>query len=191
VPSQVHFFLHQKDFPGKYHTIQRKNAFQILRIINIQQYQQIARTNGEKSMNIITKFFVKANVYLFRISGGRLGSRMGKQSVLLLHTLGRKSGKSFSTTLSYYRDGENYLVVASNWGREVPPDWFLNLLKQPDTTIQVKGKDIQVVARQADGDDYSRLWEWIARYNSQYIEYQKSLTRRIPIVILTPVEKQE
>jgi F420H(2)-dependent quinone reductase len=141
----------------------------------------------ENSMNVITKFFVKANVYLFQVTGGRLGSQMGKQSVLLLHTIGRKSRKSFATTLSYYRDGANYLIVASNWGKENPPDWFLNLLKQPNTTIQVKGKEIPVVARQADGDDYSRLWEWIARYNSQYIEYQKSLTRRIPIIILAPI----
>jgi F420H(2)-dependent quinone reductase len=140
-------------------------------------------------MNAMTKLFVKANVYLFQVTGGRLGSRMGKQSVLLLHTIGRKSGKIFSTTLSYYRDGENYLIVASNWGREVPPDWFLNLVKQPDTTIQVKGRLIKVEASQAEGDEYLRLWDLIARYNSQYIEYQKSLTRRIPIVILSPIGK--
>ena len=74
-------------------------------------------------MSIVTKVFARANAFLLQVTNGRLGSRMGKQSVLLLHTVGRKSGKSYTTPLSYYRDGENYLIAASNWGQEDPPDW--------------------------------------------------------------------
>jgi deazaflavin-dependent oxidoreductase (nitroreductase family) len=111
---------------------------------------------------------------------------MGKQSVLLLHTVGRKSGNAYTTPLSYYRDGKNYLVVASNWGKDEPPDWFRNLMHKPHTTIQVEGTTLQVAARSAEGADYRRLWELITRKNSQYLAYQKAVTRRIPIVILTP-----
>ena len=114
---------------------------------------------------------------------------MGKQSVLLLHTVGRKSGKSYTTPLSYYRDGENYLIVASNWGQKDPPDWFRNLVRHSRTTIQVKDTTLQVEARQAEGGEYQRLWQVVTRQNSQYLEYQKTLTRRIPIVILTPVSQ--
>jgi deazaflavin-dependent oxidoreductase (nitroreductase family) len=142
-------------------------------------------------MSIMTKVFTRANAFLLQITNGRLGSSMGKQSVLLLHTLGRKSGKSYSTPLSYYRDGKIYLIVASNWGKEDPPDWFRNLMQHSRTTIQVKGATLQVEARQAEGEEYQRLWEVVTRQNSQYLEYQKALTRRIPIVILTPVPQPD
>ena len=138
-------------------------------------------------MSMMTKVFTRANAVLLQITRGRLGSRMGKQSVLLLHTVGRKSGKAYATPLSYYRDGENYLIVASNWGREDLPDWFRNLMQHARTTIQVKDTTLQVEAHQAEGEDYQRLWELVTRQNSQYLEYQKTLTRRVPIVILTPV----
>ena len=140
-------------------------------------------------MSILTKSFVRANAFLFQITNGRFGNRMGKQSVLLLHTVGRKSGKSYTTPLSYYRDGENYLIVASNWGKEEQADWFRNLMRHSRTTIQVKDTTLQVEARQAEGEEYQRLWKDVTRQNPQYIEYQKTLTRRIPIMILTPVSK--
>ena len=151
--------------------------------------ERCADADGEYIMNILTKFFVRANAFLFRITNGRLGDRMGKQSVLLLHTVGRKSGKSYTTPLSYYRDEENFLIVASNWGMEEPPDWFRNLMLHSRTTIQVKDTTFQVEARQAEGEEYQRLWKDVTRQNSQYLEYQKTLTRRIAIVILTPVAK--
>jgi F420H(2)-dependent quinone reductase len=112
---------------------------------------------------------------------------MGKQSVLLLYTIGRNSGKIHATTLSYYPDGENYLIVASNWGQEQPPDWFLNLEKTPITTIQVKNVTIRVKAKRAEGKQYQQLWELVTQHNSQYIEYQNHLVRKIPIMILIPI----
>jgi len=142
-------------------------------------------------MSLFTTVFPKANAFIYRITNGRLGSRMGKQSVLLVHTIGRKSGKPYTTPLSFYRDGGNYLIVGSNWGKENPPDWFLNLMQHPQTTIQVKGKTLQVEAYQAEGEDYQRLWAVVTKKNSQYLEYQKTTTRQIPILILTPESKSE
>jgi deazaflavin-dependent oxidoreductase (nitroreductase family) len=103
------------------------------------------------------KFFTAANVFIYQKTKGRLGNRMGRQSVLLLHTTGRKSGKSYVTSLSFYRDGNTYLVVASNWGKEYHPDWFLNLMQHPHTTIQVGHIKIEVEARQALEEEYKRL----------------------------------
>jgi len=111
---------------------------------------------------------------------------MGRQSVLLLHHTGRKSGKSRMTTLTYFRDANTYLLVASNWGKEYHPDWFHNLMQQPRTTIQVGAVTIPVEAHQAQGEEYTRLWELVTRLNDQYIKYQAGLKRQIPIVILTP-----
>lgn len=138
-------------------------------------------------MSTWTKTWGRANTFLFQITNGRLGSRLGKQAVLLLHTVGRKSGKSYTTPLSYYREGGNYLIVASNWGKEIAPDWFHNLMGHPRTTIQVKDATFQVEAREASREEYPRLWEIVTRQNAQYLAYQKALTRRIPIVILTPI----
>ena len=132
------------------------------------------------------KFFTRLNVSVFRLSGGRLGSKMGRQSVLLLHTQGRKTGKHYLTTLSCYRDGENYLVVASNWGKESHPSWYYNLLQYPNTVIQVGSKTINVTAQPAGEIAYQRLWVLVTQKNEQYIEYQKKMNRRIPIVVLRP-----
>jgi deazaflavin-dependent oxidoreductase (nitroreductase family) len=132
------------------------------------------------------KFFTAVNVFIYQATKGRLGNRMGRQSVLLLHAIGRKSGKSYITSLSFYRDGNRYLVVASNWGKEYHPDWFLNLMQHPHTSIQVGPTTIQVEAHQAHAEEYTRLWELVTHQNEQYIHYQKGLKRQIPIVILTP-----
>ena len=137
-------------------------------------------------MNNWTKTFIRVNAFIYEKTKGRLGSRLGKQSVLLLHTTGRKSGKIYTTPLSYYRDGETYLLVASNWGKENNPNWYQNLLEHPSTTIQVEATTIPVVAQSAQGDEYKRLWELVTAKNTQYMKYQKDLTRQIPIMILTP-----
>ena len=136
------------------------------------------------------KLFTSLNVFVFRLSNGRIGNKLGKQSVLVLNTIGRKSGKTRATTLSYYRDNNNYLLVASNWGKENQPDWLYNLRQQPHTTIQVGSKTIMVEAHQAQDNEYQRLWQLVTEHNNQYIEYQKGLKRRIPIIILAPIDEE-
>jgi deazaflavin-dependent oxidoreductase (nitroreductase family) len=126
------------------------------------------------------------NVFIYRLTRGRLGSKMAGQSVLLLHTVGRKSGKSFTTPVNYYGDGENYVLVASNWGKDNHPAWFYNLKQHPDTTVQVKDRIIRVVARQAAGQEYERLWKFVTSKNGYYVRYQAGTRRSIPIVILVP-----
>ncbi len=134
------------------------------------------------------KIMTSLNVFVYQASNGRLGSRMGRQSMLVLHTIGRKTGKRHAATLAYYRDGVAYLVVGSNWGKEQHPAWYLNLMHEPRTTIQVKDTVIQVEAQDVtQEEEYRRLWEFIARQNSQYTHYQKGINRRIPIVRLLPV----
>ncbi len=134
-----------------------------------------------------TKYLTSANVLVYKLSNGRVGSRLGKQSVLLLNTTGRRTGKHYSTSLSYYRDGETYLLVASNWGKESNPAWYLNLMQQPRTTIQVGSQIIPVEAHTVTPEEYGRLWDLIAGKNKQYNQYQMGMKRRIPIVRLVPL----
>jgi deazaflavin-dependent oxidoreductase (nitroreductase family) len=137
-------------------------------------------------MNIWVKALMATNVLAYRLSRGLLGSRMAGQSVLLLHTVGRKSGRSYITPVNYYRDGENYVLVASNWGNDSHPGWFFNLMHQSIATIQVKDQTIHARAREATAEEYERLWKYVTSKNDYYVRYQKQTRRKIPIVILTP-----
>jgi deazaflavin-dependent oxidoreductase (nitroreductase family) len=132
------------------------------------------------------KILMKINVFLYRLSGGRLGSKMAGQSVLLLHTTGRKSGKSYVTPLNYYRDDGRYVLVASNWGKDHHPGWFYNLTSQGKATIQVKDLSLPVRASLAEGEEYRRLWRYVTNENDFYIRYQEQTDRKIPLVILIP-----
>jgi F420H(2)-dependent quinone reductase len=138
------------------------------------------------SMSIWIKLLMASNTWIYRLTGGALGSRMSGQSVLLLHSVGRKSGKVYITPVNFYRDGEAYILVASNWGKESHPAWFFNLKHQPDTTIQVRRQVLTVRASEASGPDYERLWQMVTSQNPFYTRYQSQTARKIPIVILAP-----
>ena len=139
-------------------------------------------------MDFLTNNLVGLHATIFRKSGGRIGKKIGGQSVLLLHSIGRRSGKEHSNILSYYRDGADYLVVGSNWGRPANPDWFHNLMERPQTQIQVDNQTISVRVTSAEGAEYERLWNLVSAQNSYFPQKQAELSRQIPILILTPVE---
>ncbi len=129
---------------------------------------------------------MEANVFLYRLTNGALGGRMGGQSVLLLRTVGRKSGREYTTPVNYYRDGEHYVLVASNWGKDSQPAWYLNLMRAGSAEIQIKSLLVKVSARRAEGDEYERLWRYVTSKNNFYPHYQQQTRRKIPIVILAP-----
>ncbi len=130
------------------------------------------------------------NVLVYQLSRGKLSSRMAGYSILLLHTRGNKSGIAHTTPLTYFRDGEKYLLVASNWGRKHNPGWYYNLLHQPEATIQVKDQLLAVVAHPAVGAEYAQLWKTVTSRNNFYIRYQKKTSRHIPVMVLMPVPNE-
>jgi deazaflavin-dependent oxidoreductase (nitroreductase family) len=137
-------------------------------------------------MDFWVKTLMAINIFLYRLTGGVLGGRMSGQNVLLLTTVGRKSGKERITPVNYFRDGENYLLVGSNWGKPGQAAWYLNLMQRPEACIQVKRQVLKVAARPADETEYPRLWAYVTSLNPFYPRYQAQTHRRIPIVILTP-----
>ena len=139
--------------------------------------------------DIFIKWFMAINAFLIRISKGRIGSKLGTQTVLLLHTVGRKSGKGFVTPIAYFYHEGCYLIVASNWGKDKQADWFLNLKKQPQTVIEVKGRAIPVEAHEAQGDEYARLWKFATEQHPPYLTYQSMTSRRIPIMVFQPIDQ--
>ena len=86
------------------------------------------------------------HVFLYRVSGGRVGRRLVDNDMLLLTTVGRKSGKPHTVPLLYLTDGDALVVIASWGGRPHHPDWYVNLQARPDATVQVLGRRWKVRA---------------------------------------------
>jgi deazaflavin-dependent oxidoreductase (nitroreductase family) len=126
---------------------------------------------------------------MYRRFGGLLGGRVGRTPVLLLTTTGRKSGQPRTVPLNYITDGPNYVVTASNSGREKPPLWYFNLKTNPRAVIQLGRKTKEVTAEIASPDDKRRLWPMLARKAPVYDIYQTRTLRDIDMVILRPVKE--
>jgi F420H(2)-dependent quinone reductase len=129
---------------------------------------------------------------VYRTTNGWIGHRTLLIPSLLLHTVGAKTGKARTTSLSYARDGDDYLIVASKSGDPHAPGWYHNLRKNPNAEINVGPRRFGVTARPVPpGDpDYSRLWQIVNKNNgNRYAAYQKKTSRPIPVVVLTPQKR--
>jgi deazaflavin-dependent oxidoreductase (nitroreductase family) len=124
---------------------------------------------------------------LFRRTGGRIGGQVGKTTMMLLTTTGRKSGEPRTTPLNCMADGDRYLAVASYGGDDRDPQWFKNLQANPDATIQVGADTIPVRASVATPEEKKTLWPKVVAAYKGYESYQRKTDRDIPVVILTPL----
>lgn len=106
--------------------------------------------------------------------------------VLLLTTTGRRSGKPRTTPLTFFRDGADLVVIASNGGADRPPDWSLNLAHSPRAIVAIGADELTVTAATASEARRRRLWGPITETYAGYARYQARTTRTIPVVILTP-----
>jgi len=120
------------------------------------------------------------------MSRGRLLGRVAGMPVLLLTTTGRKSGKPRTTPLTFFRDGNDLVVIASNGGSDRPPGWWLNLQHNPRAVVGIGGEELNVTARAAPPEQRERLWVEITATYSGYAKYQQKTARQIPVVLLTP-----
>jgi F420H(2)-dependent quinone reductase len=133
------------------------------------------------------KWFMAVNAGLLRLSRGRIGSQLGKQRVLILHTLGRKSGQDRAIPIAYFGYEGKYLIVASNWGKDTHAGWYFNLKSDPHARLDIKGVAILTIAHEAIGEEYDRLWKFVTERHPPYEDYQKMTTRHIPIMVFEPV----
>lgn len=131
-----------------------------------------------------SRFFVPAHIWLYRATGGFLGHRLGPQRTLLLTTTGRKSGLLRTQPLAYFLPQGRIVLVASNWGNDRPPAWYLNLVAQPRVRVELKREVFDAEARIATGEERERLWPLIVAQNRVYARYQAGTSREIPLVLL-------
>jgi F420H(2)-dependent quinone reductase len=138
--------------------------------------------------DVLIKWFMYINSLIIRLSRGRLGSKLGTQTVLILHTVGRTSGQERTAPVAYFNYDGKYLIVGSNWGRDKNADWYLNLKKDPHAKLEINGKLISVIAREAQDDEYNQLWKFATERHAQYLEHRKMTMRHIPIMVFERVE---
>ena len=139
-------------------------------------------------MNSIFKFILGTFTGLYKLSQGRIGGRMAGLNVLLLTTIGRKTGKRRTTPLGYFEHDGSYVIIASNGGSDRHPFWFLNLKNNPNVRVQIKDKEISATAQEAEPGLRKKLWTRLVGLSPQYGQYEKSTKRQIPLILLQPIQ---
>ncbi len=137
----------------------------------------------------VQRSVTRIHTFFYRLTGGAIGGRMVGSRVLLLTTMGRKSGKSRTLPLFYLADGDRLVLVASNGGTARHPLWWLNLLAHPQARVQVGRRKLSMKAEQANPEERGRLWPLLTAMYPGYADYQKRAPREIPVVILSPSER--
>jgi deazaflavin-dependent oxidoreductase (nitroreductase family) len=128
--------------------------------------------------------FLDEHVRVYRETDGARGYHWRGTTILLLGTIGRRSGEARTTPLIHRVDEGRYIVVASKGGAPANPGWFENLMAEPSVTVQVLGEVFPARATVAEGPERERLWEAMVEVWPAYEEYAQKTDRQIPVVIL-------
>ncbi|WP_024876051.1 nitroreductase family deazaflavin-dependent oxidoreductase [Saccharomonospora piscinae] len=125
------------------------------------------------------------HVKRYEETDGEVGYEWLKGSrILVLTTTGRRSGEPRKSALIFGEHGGHYVVVASKGGAPEHPDWYKNLVAQPEVRVQVKADRFPARARTATGEERSALWATMVREWPDYDDYQRKTEREIPVVVL-------
>jgi deazaflavin-dependent oxidoreductase (nitroreductase family) len=122
----------------------------------------------------------------FRENRGQVAS-FGSQPLLLLHHRGAKTGIERVNPLAYQELDGGYAVFASKGAAPTNPDWYHNLIANPEVTIEVGDETVAVKARVAEAEERERIWEEQKPRNPGFAEYERKTSRVIPVVILERV----
>ncbi len=128
------------------------------------------------------KYFGRVHKVLYKLSGGRYGTRMGWIKVALVETVGRKTGKQRTVPIACYPYRDSIVVSASNSGLETHPAWYLNMQANPQVTVQLGRERYQAVAEDVPEDEREALWPKIVEMNKHQGEYLRKAERKIPLV---------
>jgi deazaflavin-dependent oxidoreductase (nitroreductase family) len=145
---------------------------------------------------IVVLPYLRVQEAIYKATRGFVGRRLAGAPTLLLTTTGRKTGRTRTHALIYYRDGSAWVVVASNGGSDRGPGWLANVRAQPHVGVQDGRRKYSAVARIAEGAERARLWPLVNRNNrglarllhrgvqGRYDVYQKRTEREIAVVVL-------
>jgi deazaflavin-dependent oxidoreductase (nitroreductase family) len=105
----------------------------------------------------------------------------------LIRLQGRKSGQTRITPLIYGDIGGEVVIVASKGGADSHPEWYLNLRASEHVDLQIATQAFRASWREPEGDERHKIWDFMVRVYPPYIKYQRSTSRHIPVVMMTPV----
>ena len=127
----------------------------------------------------------KAIIDEFRANAGKVGGQFAERTLLLLHTTGAKSGEERVNPVVYFVDGERYVIIASKGGAPSNPDWYHNLIANPEVNVEVGTEQFQAVAHVTSEPERTRLYEHMETLAPGFTEYKSKTTRSIPVITLT------
>lgn len=145
-------------------------------------YSRISMSLGARGL----RWTGKLNTPLYRLSGGRVGGRVGRAPVLLLTTTGRKSGQPRTAPIVYLADGDNVVLINTNAGNAKIPAWSLNLKANPEAEVEIGRKRRPVRARVAAGEERANLWRKHVEQFEGFDSYKQKLEREPSVWVLEP-----
>ncbi|MGH2940487.1 MAG: nitroreductase/quinone reductase family protein [Solirubrobacterales bacterium] len=146
-------------------------------------YAKLSNSLGARGL----RWAGKLNVPLYRLSGGRIGNKVGDGPVLLLTTTGRKSGERRTAPVLYLEHGASLILIDTNGGNDKLPGWSHNLKAKPQATVEIGRQKTQVSARVAEGAERDELWRACNEQYSGFDEYVQWLDRAPSVWVLDPV----
>ena len=135
------------------------------------------------SINPMSKEYIQALITEFRANSGQCRG-WEDNSLLLLTTIGAKSGRRHTVPVSFTTDGDRVVVLAANGGEPNRPAWYHNLLAHPEVTVELGSEIWQTRAVVAEGQERERLFNKRAEEAPFVLEMQRKMTHQIPVVIL-------
>jgi len=123
----------------------------------------------------------------FRANGGKVGGQFEGAPLLILHTVGAKTGQDRVHPMMYRAVGDSLAVFASKAGAPTHPDWYRNLIANPRVRAEIGTETVELKARVAEGEERERIWAAQKRAYPGFADYERKTTRKIPVVVLDPV----
>lgn len=147
-------------------------------------YSRLSSSLGTRGLRLAGKL----NIPLYRISGGRIGGKVGRAPVLLLTTTGRKSGQQRTAPVVYLADGANLVLINTNAGNAKIPAWSFNLKANPEAEVELGREHRRVRARVAAGEERAELWRKHIEQYAGFDDYKEKLgpDREISVFVLEP-----
>ena len=120
----------------------------------------------------------------FRANGGKLDPPLDAIPLLVLTTIGARSGQSYSMPMSYSTDGTRLIVVAANGGAATNPGWYHNLIANPEVTVELRAEIFRARASVAAEPERTRLFAQHVALRPNFAEFQRQTARHLPVVVL-------
>ena len=136
---------------------------------------------------VVIKVMSRLTTRLYRLTNGRIGGKFLKGTdVVLVTTLGRRSGEPRTVPLLFMEDGPDLILVASQGGMPSNPAWYYNVVEHPEVTVNRRGVETDMVASEVGAEERTELWPRLVDMYADFTDYQERTERTIPVIRLSP-----